>query len=81
MRPCRVSARRGRVLRSGPGQQTGRAPNALEQPDIEDTLYAAADRAGPAAGDGERQCWATIRSGLSAGLQEPIDLDARARWC
>jgi hypothetical protein len=26
------------------------------------------------ADDGERQCWATIRSGLSAGLWEPIDL-------
>ncbi len=26
--------------------------------------------------DGERQTWATIRSGLSAGLQQPIDLDA-----
>jgi hypothetical protein len=25
---------------------------------------------------GERQCWATIRSGLGAGLQEPIELDA-----
>ena len=23
----------------------------------------------------DRQCWATIRSGLSAGLQEPKDLD------
>ena len=28
---------------------------------------------------GERQCWATIRSGLSAGLQQPIDLDADSR--
>jgi len=25
--------------------------------------------------DGDRQCCATIRSGLSAGLQQPIDLD------
>jgi len=25
-------------------------------------------------GVGERQCCATIRSGMSAGLQEPIDL-------
>jgi hypothetical protein len=24
--------------------------------------------------DGDRQCWATIRSGLSAGLQQTIDL-------
>jgi hypothetical protein len=28
------------------------------------------------ADDGERQSWATTRSGLSAGLQQPIDLDA-----
>ena len=27
-------------------------------------------------GDGARQTSATIRSGLSAGLEEPIDLDA-----
>jgi hypothetical protein len=26
--------------------------------------------------DGARQCWATIRSGLGAGLQQPTDLDA-----
>ena len=30
---------------------------------------------GLVADDGERQCWATIRSGLGAGLQEPIGLD------
>jgi hypothetical protein len=30
---------------------------------------------GLVADDGERQCWATIRSGLGAGLQKPIDLD------
>jgi hypothetical protein len=24
-----------------------------------------------------RQCWATIRSGLGAGLQKPADLSAR----
>ena len=29
---------------------------------------------GLVADDGERQCWATIRSGLSAGLQEPVNL-------
>jgi hypothetical protein len=27
------------------------------------------------ADDGERQAWATIRSGLSKGLLQPIDLD------
>ena len=31
---------------------------------------------GLVADDGERQCWATIRSGVGAGLQEPINLDA-----
>jgi hypothetical protein len=29
--------------------------------------------------DGARQTWATIRSGLGAGLREPIDLDADDR--
>jgi len=42
-------------------------------------------RNGLVADDGERQCWATIRSGLGAGLPQPIDLDAdrrklRAGW-
>jgi hypothetical protein len=40
-------------------------------------LYAAAEVNGLVADDGERQTWATIRSGLSAGLQHPIDLDAQ----
>ncbi len=52
------------------------AAGALEQGDVEDELYAAADHNGLVADDGARQCWATIRSGLSAGLQQPIDLDA-----
>jgi len=34
---------------------------------------------GLVAADGERQCWATIRSGLSKGLLRPIDLDADDR--
>ena len=34
-------------------------------------------RTGLVADDGQRQCWATIRSGLSAGLQDPIDLDEK----
>jgi hypothetical protein len=40
-------------------------------------LYAAAEVNGLVADDGERQTWTTIRSGLSAGLQHPIDLDAQ----
>jgi len=55
------------------------AAGALEQHDVEDELYAAAEDNGLVADDGERQCWATIRSGLSAGLQQPIDLDAGSR--
>jgi len=53
------------------------AAGALEQRDVEDELYAAAARNGLVGDDGERQIWATIRSGLSTGLHEPIDLDAR----
>jgi hypothetical protein len=55
------------------------AGDALEQADVEDGLYAAAMRNGLVADDGERQCWATIRSGLSAGLQKPVDLDTDDR--
>jgi len=55
------------------------AAGALEQSDVEDELYAAAARNSLVADDGERQCWATIRSGLSAGLQQPINLDADDR--
>jgi hypothetical protein len=52
------------------------AAGALDQVDVEDELYAAAEVNGLVADDGQRQTWATIRSGLSAGLQQPIDLDA-----
>jgi hypothetical protein len=55
------------------------AAGALEQADVEDELYAAAVLNGLVGDDGDRQCWATIRSGLSAGLREPIDLDAEDR--
>jgi hypothetical protein len=55
------------------------AAGALAQAAVEDALYAAAEQNGLVADDGQRQCWATIRSGLSAGLQQPIDLDAEAR--
>jgi hypothetical protein len=53
------------------------AAGALEQSDVEDGLYAAAARNGLVADDGERQTWSTIRSGLSAGLQQAVDLDAK----
>jgi hypothetical protein len=49
---------------------------ALEHADVEDSLYAAVVRTGLVANDGPRQAWATIRSGLSAGLRQPVDLDA-----
>lgn len=52
---------------------------AVEQRDVEDALYAAAEANGLVADDGSRQCWATIRSGLSAGLQQPVDLVADDR--
>ncbi len=51
------------------------AAGALDQADVEDELYAAAEANGLVADDGVRQCWATIRSGLGKGLLEPIDLD------
>jgi hypothetical protein len=51
------------------------AAGALEQCDVEDELYNAAERNGVVTADGERQTWATIRSGLGAGLQQPIDLE------
>jgi hypothetical protein len=53
------------------------AAGALEQSDVEEALYAAAVQNGLVADDGERQCWATIRSGSSAVLQKPADLNAR----
>ncbi len=51
------------------------AAGALEQADVKDELDATAEANRLVADDGDRQCWATIRSGLGAGLQEPIDLD------
>jgi hypothetical protein len=55
------------------------AAGALDQAEVEEELYAATEANGLIADDGQRQCWATIRSGLSAGLQQPIDLDADDR--
>ena len=50
------------------------AAGALEQFVVEDALYAAAERNGLVADDGQRSTWATIRSGLSAGIQASIEL-------
>jgi hypothetical protein len=55
------------------------AAGAIDQAAVEDALYAAAEQNGLVADDGQRQCWATIRSGLSKGLQQPKDLDADER--
>jgi hypothetical protein len=54
-------------------------PRFPRQAEVEDALYVAALNNGLIRDDGERRTWATIRSGLSAGLQEPIDLDADER--
>ena len=51
------------------------AAGALDQAEVEDGLFDAAERNRLVADDGERQIWATIRSGLSAGLLQPVDLD------
>jgi hypothetical protein len=53
------------------------AAGALEQAEVEDALYSAAVTNSLVADDGARQCWATIRSGLRAGLQQSIDLAAK----
>jgi hypothetical protein len=49
------------------------AVDALHQSDVEDHLYAAAQQNGLVADDGARQTWATIRSGIGAGLLSPRD--------
>jgi hypothetical protein len=63
----------------GPRRPGALVAGALDQQAIEDALYGAAERNGLGAADGARQCWATIRSGLSKGLLQPIDLDANDR--
>jgi hypothetical protein len=50
------------------------AAGALDQTEVEDGLFNAVERNGLVADDGERQTWSTIRSGLSAGLQQAVDL-------
>jgi hypothetical protein len=54
------------------------AAGALEQAEVEEALFAAAERNGLVSDpkDGPRKTWAAIRCGLSAGLRQPIDLDA-----
>ncbi|HEV7665621.1 MAG TPA: hypothetical protein VGQ62_18965 [Chloroflexota bacterium] len=49
------------------------ATGALDQSTAEDQLYEAAQQNGLVADDGERQTWATIRSGLAAGIRSPRD--------
>jgi len=55
------------------------AAGALDQGEVEEALFAAAERNGLVGDpkDGPRKTWATIRSGLGAGLQEPAPLDRR----
>jgi hypothetical protein len=55
------------------------AAGALDQAEVEDKLYDAAMHISLVADDGVRQCWSTIRSGLGAGLQAPVDLAANNR--
>jgi hypothetical protein len=55
------------------------AAGALEQAEVEEALYAAAERTGLVGDDDERPTSATIRSGLSAGLRHPMEADADAR--
>lgn len=49
------------------------AAGALDQSAVEDQLYVAAQQNGLVEDDGERQTWATIRSGIGAGIQSPRD--------
>lgn len=53
------------------------AGGALKQGDAEDAIYAAAERNSLVADDGQRQTWATITSGLSAGLHCPDRIGRR----
>jgi hypothetical protein len=81
----------GNLEATGPGERNaalnraawtlGRwiAPGALDQAEVEDRLYNAAMHISLVADDGPRQCWSTIRSGLGAGLQAPVDLAASNR--
>lgn len=46
------------------------AAGALYQGEVEDALYAAAETNGLVADDGQRQCWATIRSGWAPACRK-----------
>jgi putative DNA primase/helicase len=49
---------------------------ALKQAYVEDQVYAAVVLNGVVGEGGDRQRWATLRSGLGTGLQEPLDFHA-----
>jgi hypothetical protein len=51
------------------------AAGAFDQAEVENGLYDAVERNGLVADVGQRQVWATIRSGLSAGLLQTAELD------
>jgi hypothetical protein len=48
---------------------------ALDQGDVETHCHAAAEQNGVVSYDGQRQTWATIRSGLGKGLLDSKDLE------
>jgi hypothetical protein len=52
------------------------AAGALDQGEVDDALYATAERNGLVPTMASASAGATIRSGLSTELQRPIDLDA-----
>lgn len=60
------------VMAFGLGQLVG--GGALDEDTVERALYEAADRNGLLQDDGERAVIATMRSGLSAGMEQPRDL-------
>ena len=72
-----------------PADLTGSRSARSSKPPSKTRSTPAAVANGLVADAGQRQGWATIRSGLSAGLREPIDLDddrpvaqkrRRAKW-
>jgi hypothetical protein len=82
IRNLEIATRPGRnTALNGAAWTLGRwiAAGALDQASVEAALYAAAVANGLVADDGQRQSRATIRSGLSAGIQVPTDLGADER--
>ena len=51
------------------------ALGALDQNKAEDHLFATTERNGLSSDDGPRQTWATIRSGIAAGMKSPLETD------